>query len=329
MKKERKLDEALARVAEKQHCLISLRDIKAAGGNIDNAKQRCKSGRWEYVYDGVYRIAGVPWTWEARVLAVVLAAGPGTVVSHLCACRLHGFGFTKAPIEITVPRGRRCFINGVIVHTSTDLHLNVATEVKGIPVTDPNRTMLDIARLLRPVTFRGAIEDARRAEKVDWRSLVKCLAAHARRGRPGIRTLRAVIVANLHNDDVTDTDSELLALSLIRENNLPEPVLQHRIIDVDGVLQAEMDFAWLDSLVNIEINGSVHLQPEVIVKDEDRDYYCTKLGWTIRRIWWEIVVNEPEKFVRIVRETLRSAQPVISGGKDRTEKSQAGLGLGG
>ncbi len=256
-------------------------------------------------------------------MAVVLAAGPGAVVSHLCACRLHGFGFTKAPIEITVPRGRRCFVRGVIVHTSTDLHLNTATKVDGIPVTDPNRTLLDIAKLLKPVAFRNAVEAARRTAGVDWHSLITCLAAHARRGRPGIRKLRSLVIANLHNDEITDTDSELIALSLLREHGFAEPVLQHRIYDQDGFLQAEMDFAWLDRLVNIEINGEVHRQEEVIAKDDERDHYVRGLGWVVRRIWWKIPVFQPEKFIRIVRETLRSAQPVICRNEDRYEESRA------
>lgn len=318
------VDARLAEVAREQHSVISLADVIAAGGNADHAHSRCRAGRWELVYDGVYRIAGVPWTWEARVMAVVLAAGKGAVVSHLCACRVYGFGFAKAPIEITVPRGRRCFIEGVIVHTSTDLHLNETTVVDGLPVTDPDRTMLDIAKLLKPVAFRNAVEAARRLDKVDWSSLIKCLAKHARRGRPGIRKLRALVVANLHNDQVTDTDSELMALSTIREYGLPEPVLQHRIYDADGILQAEMDFAYLDCLVDIEINGSVHLLPEVIAKDEARDHYLRGLGWTIRRVWWEIAVYEPERFIRIVRETLRSAQPVISRREKLGGESQAG-----
>ncbi|MDP1795576.1 MAG: hypothetical protein Q8K63_15675 [Acidimicrobiales bacterium] len=320
------LDKSLAAIAIKQHSVITLDDVIAAGGSESSASRRCRSGHWELVYDGVYRIAGVPWTWKARVMAVVLAAGPGAVVSHLCACRLHGFGFTKAPIEITVPRGRRCFIKGVIVHTSTDLVLNADTKVDGIPVTDPDRTMLDIAKLLKPVAFGKAVEQARRSEDVDWHSLIKCLTTHARRGRPGIRKLRTLIVVNMHNDEVTDTDSELIALSLLRESGFAEPVLQHRIYDADGILQAEMDFAWLDRLVNIEINGEVHRQEEVIAKDDERDHYVRGLGWTVRRVWWKIPVYEPAKFIRIVRETLRSAQPVISEPGVRAEKSQAGRG---
>lgn len=304
-------DDRIAAIAIRQYSLITLADVKAAGGTKHHANARCQAGRWENPYPGVYRIAGIPWTYEARVRAAVWGAGPGARASHFCACRLHGMGFATAGIEITVPRGRRCFFNNVAVHTSTDLERsNQDYLAHGIPATDPSRTLLDVARRLRPVSLRSAVEAGRRLELVTWSTLAQCLADHARRGRPGICNLRDIIVTGAANHEVTDTDSELLALSLLREHGFPEPALQHRIWHPDGRLLAEMDFAYLDRRVNIEINGSVHLLPEVIKKDEKRDYMLEQMGWTVRRVWWEVPVYEPAEFVRIVRETLRNAPPV-------------------
>ncbi len=304
-------DDEIAAIAITQHSLFTLADVRAVGGTKHHANTRCHAGRWENPYPGVYRISGVPWTYEARVLAAVMGAGKRARASHFCACRLHGIGFNTAGIELTVPRGRRCFSEGITVHTSTDLaRSDEDFRVHGIPVTDPDRTLLDVARRLRPVAFGKAVESGRRLELVTWSSLVSCLTAHARRGRPGVQNLRSLIATGTANDEVTDTDSELLALSLFREFGFPEPVLQHRIWSPQGQLLAEMDFAYLDRLVNFEINGSIHLLPEVIRKDDERDHMLRQMGWTIRRIWWEIPVRQPDEFIRIVRSTLRDARPV-------------------
>jgi hypothetical protein len=41
------------------------------------------------------------------------------------------------------------------------------------------------------------------------------------------------------------------------------------------------------------------------MKDEERDDYLrAKFGWRIRRIWWEIPMYEPRKFLQIVKATL-------------------------
>jgi predicted transcriptional regulator of viral defense system/very-short-patch-repair endonuclease len=306
------LDRRLAEVAARQHSLISLADVRAAGGTRSHASTRVRSGRWELVSDGVYRIAGVPWTDEAKVMALVLSVGPGAAASHACAARLLGLGFATAPPEVTVPRDRKRQRDSGLVHRSTDLDRCAIRVVEGIPVTDPARTLLDLGRYIGPGALRRAVEQARRLELVTWTDLIRCLAVHARQGRHGVRRMRMVIAAGAASDEVTDTDSELMALTLIRERGLPEPTLHHRIYEGD-ILVAELDLAYVPLLVAFEIDGGVHLDPTVRKKDDGRDHELRRRGWIVRRIWWEIPVRQPELFLRIVRDTLRDAQRAREG----------------
>jgi len=300
------LDKALAEVALKQHGVISLADVEAAGGKLHHAKARVACGRWIRVHYGVYRLAGVPWTWHGKVMAAVKAGGPDAVASFFCAARLHGFGFMKALPEISVKRGRFHRPESITVHTSTDLDRCAVIEVFGIPTTDVARTLLDIGGALKHMTtFARAVEQARRLDKVTWHDLAVTLAAHARRGRRGIARLRQLIEVGMANDEVTDTDSELIALTLLREHGFPEPTLQHRIYAEDGRLVAEMDEAYVDRKLNFEIDGNVHLDPVQRAKDDARDAEVRDVyGWTVRRIWWEIPVRRPAEFLRIVRQYL-------------------------
>ena len=303
------IDRKLGIVAATQHSLIALDDVVRAGGNKDHARRRVNSGRWESVADGVYRLTGVPWTYEAQVLALIFAAGDGAVASFFCALRLLGLGFRSAPPEISIPRDHFHRPDGARVHTSRDLGRCDILTLNGIPITDPARTILDVAQRLRPATLRRLIEQGRRAELLTWHDLIVCVATHARRGRRGIRKLRAVIAAGVADDEITDTDSELASLGLLREYELGEFTVHHRVYDDEGQLLAEMDFAFVDDMVDIEINGSVHLvDPKVQEKDEARDHDMRGRGWTVRRIWWEIPVREPERFIRIVRATLTEAR---------------------
>lgn len=306
------LDQELAAVALRQHGVICLDDVIKAGGEHHHARRRVASGRWTQVHRGVYRLAGAPWTWHGQVMAAVKAAGPGAVASFFCAARLHGFGFMKAFPEVSVPRGRFHRPQGVTVHTSTDLDRCKVVERDGIPTTDVARTLLDVGGALRYMqTFARTVEQARRLDKTSWHDLVVCLAAHARRGRRGITKLRELIAVGMANDEVTDTDSELIALTLLREYGFPEPTLQHRIYATDGRLVAEMDLAYVDRKLDFEINGEVHRDPIVIAKDDLRDAEVRDIhGWTVRRIWWEIPVRQPHEFIRIVRQYLSPNEPV-------------------
>ena len=181
------LDKLLAAIALRQHGIVALSDVVEAGGHHHHARRRLEAGRWIKVHRGVYRLAGVPFTWHSQVMAALKAAGRGAVASFFCAARLHGFGFRNAAVEISVWRGHHHRPEGVKVHTSTDLDRCEIVERDGIPCTDIARTLLDIGGALKFVqTFARTVEQARRLDKVTWHDLVVCLAAHARRGRRGM-----------------------------------------------------------------------------------------------------------------------------------------------
>lgn len=303
------IDRKLAVVAARQHSLITLDDVLAAGGTRQHAAARVGAGRCDALYDSVYRIAGVPWTYQASVLAAVFAAGDGACASHFCALRLLGVGFPHAVPEISIPRGRFFRPNGVVVHTSTDLERCRIVTRDGIPLTDPARSLLDSARKLRGVALVNAVERGRRLKLVTWHDLIACVAAHARSGRHGIRRMREVIAAGAASDEITETDSELAALGLFREHGFAEPRLQHRVFADDGRLVANMDFAYDDDRVNFEIDGPVHLDPAVRLADEARDHELREcFDWTVRRIWYEIPVYNPKLFLSIVRSTFAEAR---------------------
>jgi len=303
------LDRRLAAIAVNKHSLVTLADVQDAGGGRGSAHRRVASGRWEQTASGVYRLAGVPSSYESRVMGAVLAAGPGAAASHLCAARLLGIDFVTAAPELSIPRGRRHRPEGIRVHQSTDLDRCEIQLAAAIPVTDPARTLLDLGRYIGPGALQRAVEQARRLELVCWSDLIRCLVTHARQGRHGIRRLRLVIADGVAYDAVTDTDSELLALSIIRERGLPEPVLHHRVYDAEGELLAELDLAYPERKAAVEIDGTAHLDPAIRRKDDARDHELRRRGWTIRRVWWEIPVRQPDQFARLMRDFLRDTEP--------------------
>lgn len=303
------IDRELAAIAATQYSLIRLRDIEKLGGDKYLAGRRVRAGIWDVVGHEVYRIAGVPWTYEAEVLAAIFVAGDGAVASHQCAARLQGIGFAHAPAELTIPRKRFHRPKNATVHTSRDLDRCSIVDVHGIPTTDAARTLLDLAGTrLGPQSIARAVEQARRLELATWTDLGRVLAAHARRGRRGIKKLREVIAAGSVNEGITETDGELFSLGLLRDSEFGEPLLQHDLRDADGTLVASMDFAYLPDRVNFEIDGSVHLQPDVRRKDEARDAAARRRRWTVRRIWCEIPVLQPNEFLKIVRDTFHDAR---------------------
>lgn len=299
------LDDRLLPVFASQHWLVSRADVRRAGGTWRQERVRVTRGAWEIADDGVYRLVGAPRTWESRALAPILAIGGRARASHHCAAALHGIpGFGEGTPEISIDRGRGARREHVLVHTSTDLDRSDPVVVRGVPCTSFPRTILDLARTTSDKRLLRAIEWGRRSKRTDWSDLIRTLARHARRGRPGIRRLRRVIMEHAHRSEVTDSDFELLVLSFLAERGLPEPVLHHRVFDGDRFV-AEIDLAYPDLKIAIELDGSVHLEREVRERDLPRQNDLVLLGWTVLRFSWSRFTQHPEAVLDEIRTAIR------------------------
>jgi len=302
-----RLDDRLLPVFATQHWLVSLDDIRAAGGSHRAVTHRLRSGRWEKVDRSVFRLVGAPRTWEATLLAPILSVGPPAVASHFAAAALHGIpGFGQGRPEIAIPRGREHRRAHARVRSSTDLDRCDRVVLSGVPATDLARTILDLGRYLGDRRLLHVIEWGRRANKVDWSALISTLARHARQGRPGIRRLRRVIAANIDRDEVTDSDFELLFLAFLAERGLPTPALHHRVTDGERFV-AEVDLAYPDLMIAIELDGAIHLEAEVRERDLPRQNDLVLLGWTVLRFSWRRFVERPDGIIAEIQAARRSA----------------------
>lgn len=302
-------DRAIADVARRQHGVFTSQQARAAGGTRQMLDVRRRSGRIEKLDRGVFRIAGLPLSWESRVLAVALAAGDGAVISHRAAAALWDLeGFNRGTPEVSIPRGRKYRRGGVRSHESTDLHLTSPRRRLGIPVTDPARTLLDVGRYVSDKRLWVAIESARRSRLTSWSELIAVLVAHARRGRPGIRRLRRVIAQHAHREATTDNGFELLVLALLLEHGLPEPVVHFEVRQADGRLIAEIDLAYPGLKIAIELDGRVHQSGDAFERDRPRQNRLALEGWIVLRFTWATFRDRPEEIVREVHAALRAAR---------------------
>ncbi len=200
---------------------------------------------------------------------------------------------------------------GSLVHTSTDLERARPLPIDGIMTTGFDRTVLDLARRTSPQQVLRLLEHGRRRQLTTWASVIQTLRDHARRGRPGIARLREVVLANVHRDEVTDSDFELLFIALLLEHGLPEPVLHHRVMDGSRFV-AEVDLAYVPERVALELDGAIHLDRTVRERDLPRQNDLILLGWTVLRFTWARFVQRPLAVVQEVRTALahaRASQP--------------------
>ncbi len=306
------LDDRLLPVFAAQHWLVRTGDVLTHGGTVGDVHRRLHAGRWERVDRSVFHLVGAPAGWHAQVLAPLLSAGGRSLASHYAAAALHGIpGFGQGTPEISIPRGTERRRGGVIVHTSSDLDRCQRVLIEGIPTTDVNRTILDIARRTGDRRLLRSMEWARRDGNASWSSLISTLARHARRGRPGIRRMRRVISAHADREEITDSGFELLFLSLVREVGLPEPVLHLKVLD-GGRFVAEVDFGYPHLKIAIELDGRHHLDEAVWELDLPRQNDLVLLGWTVLRFTWRRFTQRPDLVVAEIRAAIRAREALTT-----------------
>src|SRR5882762_1532353 len=110
------------------------------------------------IHRGVYAVGHRVVSRDGELFAAVLAGGRGAVLSHESAAELWQLRAIKGR-EIDVTVGKHAKRPGIQFHRA---HLDQTdiTQRKGIPVTTPERTIIDIAATLTPSQLERAIRQA-------------------------------------------------------------------------------------------------------------------------------------------------------------------------
>jgi very-short-patch-repair endonuclease len=185
---------------------------------------------------------------------------------------------------------------GIRVHRTTSLEPEDITNIDGLPLTTPTRTLIDLADQLTPHRLERVLH---RAEIL---RILDVAAIHARLAvLPGrrSRTLRHALESLAPGPQPTRSELEERFLALIAQLNLPRPHVNAR---VDGY---EVDFYWPDQRLIVETDGAAtHLTPTAFEHDRARDARLTALGYRVIRITWRRLTTRPHDVANILRTLL-------------------------
>ena len=276
------MDEWLRKTAEGQHGLLSR----------GQARQRLRQNELDWwvasrrllpVRPGVYRVAGVPVSWEQRLHACCLSAGAGVYASHRSGGRLWDLSSVPSVrLEVVAPRTRKVRLAGVVAHRSNLLDHRFVTEHRGIPVTTAERTIVDLSAVLG--------EHMRR------------------RGRRRITVMDRVLEAGL-GVDPGESELEARVGRWLVEGGLPRPVPQLWVVAQGR--RFRLDLAYPDRRVGFELDGwESHGSRHAFDADRERGNELALEGWCVYRF----TARTPRTtVVRVAREALSgSPEPTLA-----------------
>ena len=297
-----------AQRAASHHGVVDRTWLLTAGIPRGQLQRWLEEERLQKVHRGVYRLAGAPMTWEQQMLAAVLGAGPGSAASHRSAGRLWGICETHS-LDVSVPHGRRRTVRGASLHMSRDLGDATLSLRRGIRVTNPLRTLVDLAAMLPPDKLEDALDLALVARLVTVAGVEQALDDVARRGRPGILTMRTMLDQRALGKDAPDSLLEPRMARLLRKYNFPPAAFQY-VITRNKRFFARVDFAYPDIKLAIEVDGYPgHGTRRRRQSDYDRDGDLLGIGWRVIRFTWEDVVRRPETVAARLRAVILELTP--------------------
>jgi very-short-patch-repair endonuclease len=288
MRGKHAIDLAIPALAAHQHGVVSRSQLRIAGLHDLSIDRRIAAGRLHPVYRGVFAVGHTELTIEGRWMAAVLASGDGAVLSHTSAAAAWELRPTgTGSIHVTVPgapgRRRRA---GIRLHRSTTLGPDETTTRNGIPVTDPARTLIDLATLLRGRPLEQAVDSAEQLGLVDFADHAARLAA--RPSRPGSPALQALLSRYAAGSTVTRSEMEERFLRLCDDNGVPRP-------ETNTIIEGrEVDFVWKDARLIVEVDGyRYHRSPSAFEDDRERDVVLAVAGWQTLRFTWAKITERP------------------------------------
>ena len=298
---------AVADLAARQRGVVTRAQLLEAGLTPHAIDHRLRSGRLHALHRGVYLVGHAVPAEGARELAALLACGPGAVLSHRSAASLWRLlPVSTDELEVTVAGrdpGRK---PGIRVHCVTALDRRDVRKLRGIPITTPARTILDLAAVVTPRELEQALAEAQTRRLARRSELVALLARVGR--RPGVATLRSLLEAD-KAPALIRSDAEKRFLGLIRRAELPTPDVNVRICGY------EVDFLWRQQGLVVEVDGfRFHSSRAAFERDRLRDARLGAAGLRVLRVTWRQIVDRPEALVSADRDRPSNVAVRLSSG---------------
>jgi hypothetical protein len=298
-------------LARAQYGLVTRAQLAAAGldrGRIDRALRR---HQLVIVHRGVFRVAGAPLIPELHLLAACLAGGPTALASHAAAAWQWDCAAVGGLVpEITVENPRQS-IAGVTAHRRLASALDGPHDHlirRGIPVTSPLRTVVELGAVAPPAVVSEVLDDLVGRKLVTISGVQSTLARLGGRGRRGAGTLRAVLDGRGLGPTDHDGALEPMFAELCRRNGLPIPTPQFTIRL--GGRTRRLDFAYVPARIAIEVDGyERHSRFDVFNDDRLRGNELELDGWLVLRFTWHQLVHRPDLVADTVRRAWRTRSP--------------------
>lgn len=239
---------ALRDLATVQHGIVERGQLLDIGFSPDQIDRMVAAGHLTVIHRGVYAVGHSALTRHGRSLAAVMAVGGVSGLSKRSAAGHRDlWQFPSGHVDVLLAGCGSRRIPGINIHRSRAFGLAHLTVHEGVPVTSVAWTLVELAGSIGHVALRKCYDVADRRCLIDFDELAYLL--HHGSGRRGIGKIRSLAALDRSQSRRTRSMLELEFLAFCREEQLPEPLINHVLggFEVDACWPAASLVVELDS----------------------------------------------------------------------------------
>jgi very-short-patch-repair endonuclease len=285
-------------IAREQEGIVARAQLLAAGVSGSAIDRALRSGALHRVHPGVYSVMAPELLTEGgRLIAAVLAAGEGALLSHgTAAWRWRIIPAPPSVIQLAVPQPRRA-PKGVALFVGRHFRPDDLTHNGRFPTTTVPRTLVDLATRYDQRALLRALAEAEFHHDLRPADVERAL----RRGHAGSANLRAALRAHApgHGQVNSQLERRFRTLLIRRRIELPERNQELGPWTVDCL--------WPDRRVVVELDGRQHERPRQADRDDDRDLWLRRQGYVTRRYGKRQLDERPDDVIADLLDAFAQA----------------------
>lgn len=297
-----RLDRDAERLAARQHDALARRQAVELGFSDKMVRARLAGGAWHRTeFDHVFRVGARPPTWLHRVWASWLWGGPDSYVGGGAAGAL--YGLDRCPpgrLELLLPpHAKHAAPRGVTVRRSA--YPVRPRTIGGLPVTDPETTLLALSRSSSRDVLDDILESAFDLGLTTERKLLFAIGA-----RPGSGAIKAILDGRTSGRPrQSRLEGELSRLAERRLGMRLERQVEIRTSRGSYFV----DYALARIRVAFEVDGFGKLRTKKGKQQFLRRQTALALeGWILLHFSWDDVMHDPDYVIRCILEAARSTR---------------------
>lgn len=289
-------------VAEYQAGVVSRAQAHAAGLSDFSIRTRVASGAWGRVGRALVLRDMAESSDEHLAWLLTFNVSTDAVITGPLAARLGGWSLTGSELIVVDQHKRPAGIPGVrLLRRSPP---SIAPGHNGLRVAHRWDAVADTLMCVPLERAEGVLDLALQRRWLSPSDVERLVSQRAGRGRKGVERLR-----HLHGraSSGSRSEAERRMWPLLKEAG-GNWIANHSIVDDDGRVLAEIDFAEPRLRIAIEVDGrAYHSDRRAFEHDRKRQNMLALRGWIILRFTWERIIQDPEGVMAEVARAIAVA----------------------